>query len=160
MTTIDPRLSVDAPFYANGEFLPSKAARLQEVLQDYNRFLELVYIPSSQRTDTDTHPFAILDSSPWRLGPGGQGQIIKHITEREIEDPAAVLAWLFEGDLSKHSAQQIFDRELLKKQAQELLDRKRDMEIAEERQELIAALATGGRDKKHYYRHNGKTFRQ
>lgn len=152
---------VDAPIYHEGEFLPSKAARLAEVIQDYNPYFELAYIPASARLPGEVHPFAIIDKSPQGLATShGQGQVIKHITEREIDDPAAILAWLFEGDINRHGAQKVFDGIRLKIQAQEVLDAKRDIELAEERQELIAALATGGRDKKHYYRHNGKTIRQ
>ena len=66
MSSVNPAQIVDAPLYSSefGEFLPSKAARLAEVLHDYNPYLELVFVPSSQRDDTDTHPFAIRDNSP------------------------------------------------------------------------------------------------
>lgn len=155
MSHVDPAKSLDAPFYSSefGEFLPAKAARLQEVLRDYNPYLQLVFIPSSQRDDTDTHPFAIQDTSPWR-----PASIVKHLTEREIEDTAAILQWLFEGDLSKHGFSDIMAREKAKEFASQLVREKRNADLAEERQELVAALATGGRDKKHSFRHNGKVF--
>lgn len=157
MNDVNPALVVDAPFYSSefGEFLSSKASRLQEVLHDYNPYLELVFIPSSRRDATDTHPFAIRDNSPWK-----RGDIIRHISERELDDPGAILAWLFEGDLSKHSLSTIIDKQELKRKADELLRVKRDIEISEERQELAAALLSGGKDHKHFYRHNGQTFRR
>ena len=153
--TIHPAQVVDAPLYSSelGEFLPSKAARLAEILRDYNPYLELRFIPSSKRDDTDTHPFAIWDNSPWR-----GGYPVKHITEREIEDPGAILAWLFEGDLSKHGFSDIVARSKAKEAAEQLLQHKREAEIAEERQELTSAIISGGRNKLNSFRHNGKIF--
>lgn len=160
MSNVNPAQVVDAPFYSQefGEFLSSKAARLAEVLRDYNPYLELVFIPSSKRDASDTHPFAIRDNSPWRLGPGGQGYIVRHISEREMDDPQAILSWLFEGDLSKRGLSEIMARQQAKEAAEKLLDMKRQQDIAAERQELAAALVSGGRDKKNSYRHNGKIF--
>lgn len=147
--------TVDAPIYSHefGGFLSSKAARLQEILQDYNPYISLVFIPPKDRSADDVHPFALLDSSPWR-----EPYIIRHITEAEVEDPAKILAWLFEGDLSKHSVVSVMAKQRLAEEAAKLVDLKRQEDDRLERMELAAALATGGRDKKNYYRHNGKTF--
>lgn len=160
MSNLHPAQIVDAPVYSKelGEFLPSKASRLAEILHDYNPYLELRFIPSSQRNDTDTHPFAIWDNSPWRRGPVGDGYPVKHISEREMEDPKEILAWLFEGDLSKHGFSAIMARQKAKEAAEQLLKHKREAEIAEERQELAAELIRGGRYGLSSYRHNGKIF--
>ena len=155
MSSVNPAQIVDAPLYSSefGEFLPSKAARLAEVLHDYNPYLELVFVPSSQRDDTDTHPFAIRDNSPWR-----KPYIVKHITEREIENPEAILAWLFEGDLSKRGLSDIMARSKAKEAAEQILKHKREAEIAEERQDLVAAITRGGRNRLNSFRHNWKIF--
>ena len=155
MSSVNPALVADAPFYSpeHGEFLSSKAARLQQVLKDYNPYLELVFVPSNRRDETDTHPFAIRDNSPWR-----RGYIVKHITEREMEDPEKILAWLFEGDLSKHGLSDIMARDKAKQAAEELLRMKREQDIAEERRELTEQIVKGGRYRKSAYRHNGKIF--
>ena len=123
--TIHPAQVVDAPLYSSelGEFLPSKAARLAEILHDYNPYLEDL-----------------------------------RKTEREIEDPGAILAWLFEGDLSKHGFSDIVARSKAKEAAEQLLQHKREAEIAEERQELASAIISGGRNKLNSFRHNGKIF--
>lgn len=149
--------AVDAPFYSSefGTFLPGKAARLQEILQDYNPYISLVFIPPSARSVEDTHPYALQDSSPWRAP-----YIIKRLTEQEVEDPARILAWLFEGDLSKHSEVSVLARQKIAEEAAKLVDLKRQEDVRAERQELSAALLVGGRDKKNYFRHNGKVFRQ
>lgn len=159
MSNVNPAQIVDAPFYSQefGEFLSSKAARLAEVLRDYNPYLELCFIPSSKRDDTDTRPFAIRDNSPWRL-VGGEGYIVRHLTEAEVDRPNEVLQWLFEGDLSKHGVSEIVARAQAKEAAEKLVGLKREQDIAAERQELAAALVTGGRDKKNFYRHGGKIF--
>lgn len=159
MSNVNPALVSDAPVYSkeHGEFLPSKAARLAEILRDYNPYLELRFIPSSKRDDTDTHPFAIWDSSPWR-SRGGEGYPVRHLTEREMEDPQEILRWLFEGDLSKHGVNEVMARQQAREMSEKILRAKREAEIAEERQELSAAIMVGGRDRKHYFKHNGKVF--
>lgn len=155
MSNVNPALVVDAPFYSqeHGEFLSSKAARLQEVLQDYNPYLELVFVPRSKRDDTDTHPFAIRDNSPWR-----GGYIVRHITEAEMERPDQILAWLFEGDLSKHGVSDLMARQKAREAAEQLLNLKREQDLAAERQELAAEILKGGRNKLNSYRHGGKIF--
>lgn len=155
MSDVNVAQIVAAPVFSqeHGEFLSSNATRLAEILHDYNPYLELVFIPSSKRDDTDTHPFAIKDNSPWR-----KPYIVRHISEREIEDPQRILEWLFEGDLSKHGLSDIMARSKAHEAAVELLKLKRENDIAEERQELAAALISGGRDKLNAFRHNGKIF--
>lgn len=155
--SLDPSQVVDAPFYSKefGEFLPSKAARLAEILHDYNPYLELRFIPRMNRDETDTHPFAIWDTSPWR---GRGGYPVRHLSEQEINNPQEVLRWLFEGDLSKHGLSDIMARSKAKEMSEKIVKAKRDVEIAEERQELSAAIMTGGRDHKNEFRHNGKIF--
>lgn len=155
MSNLNAAQMADAPFYSqeHGEFLSSKAARLAEVLKDYNPYLELAFIPSSKRDETDTRPFAIRDNSPWR-----GGYIVRHISEAEMERPDEILRWLFEGDLSKHGVSEVMARQKAKEAADQLLNLKREQDIAAERQELMASLVSGGRDKKNTYRHNGKIF--
>lgn len=136
-------------------FLPSKVARLQEILHDYNPFLSVVFIPPRERTETDVFPYGILDSSPAHAS-----YLVKHLTEQEMERPEEVLAWLFEGDLSKHRSIDVQDRLRLKQDAERLLKIKEQEDARQERLELSTALISGGVDGKHYYRHNGKTFRR
>lgn len=134
-------------------FLPSKAARLADVLHDYNPYISLVFIPPRERSESDVFPYGLLDSSPWR-----EPYIIRHLTEQELEQPAEVLAWLFEGDLSKHRTVDIMAKQKIRADAEKLMNMKAEEDAAAERQELAAALMVGGRDRKHYYRHNGTTF--
>lgn len=136
-------------------FLPSEVARLQEILKDYNPFLSVVFIPPRERSETDVFPYGLLDSSPWH-----EPHIVKHLTEQEMERPAEILAWLFEGDLSKHRVVDVMARQKLRADAEQLLKHKEQEDARQERMELSVALLAGGADHKHYYRHNGKTFRR
>lgn len=135
-------------------FLPSKAARLADVLHDYNPYISLGFIPPRERGEADVFPYCLIDSSP-----AHEPYVIRHITEQEMEDPASVLAWLFEGDLSKHRSVDILEKQRLKADAIRLMDLQRREDEAAERRELAASLLQGGRDKKHFFRHAGTTFR-
>lgn len=146
----------DAPRYSqeHKQFLPAKAARLAEILRDYNPYLELQFIPDNQR-DGVTAPFRIWDNSPWR-----GGYPVKSLSAAEIEEPEKILAWLFQGDLSKRGLSDIMNDEEARQVADALVQAKRDEDIAAERQELAAEILKGGRYGKSVYRHNGKVFRR
>lgn len=154
MSDVTPAQLADSPFYSqeHHEFLSSNAARLAEILRDYNPYLQLQFIPTAQRDGLEA-PFRIWDDSPWK-----GGYTVKLLTAAEIENPQAILQWLFEGDLSKHGVGELVARAKAAEAAEQLLNLKREQDIAAERQELAAALVQGGRDKKHTYRHNGKIF--
>lgn len=154
MSDVTPAQLADSPFYSNEhhEFLSSNAARLAEILRDYNPYLQLQFIPTAQRDGLEA-PFRIWDDSPWR-----GGYTVKLLTATEIENPQAILEWLFEGDLSKHGVGELMARAKAKEMSAELFRLKREADIAAERQDLAAAIVSGGRDKKHTFRHNGKIF--
>ena len=80
-----------------GEFISEAHAHLAQVLHDYKPTLSLIYIPKKDRDETDTKPWAILDS-PANLAP----HIIRYMSDAEMQKPAEILAWIFEGDLDKH----------------------------------------------------------
>lgn len=79
-----------------GAFINAKHQRMAEILHDYNPHFSLVWIPPKNRGALDLKPYAIL-SSPPHLAP----HIIRYLSEKDMDDPVAVLAWIFEGDLSK-----------------------------------------------------------
>lgn len=133
-----------------GEFIDSNHAHLAEVLHDYKPTLSLVYIPKKDRDETDTKPWAILDS-PENM----PAHIIRYLTDAEMQDTSAVLAWIFEGDLSKHRPDDVFARMEAKRAAQELLDYKRQEEELGEALELIEFAAGTS---KNYWKHDGKKY--
>lgn len=133
-----------------GEFINEKHAHLAQVLQDYKNTLSLVYIPKQQRDATDTKPWAILDS-PANMAP----HIIRYLTDKEMEDPAAVLTWIFEGDLSKHRPDDVFAKMEAKRAAEELMNLKKQEEDLADYLDLFEFAA---KTNKHTWRHDGRTY--
>jgi hypothetical protein len=133
-----------------GEFINEKHAHLAQVLQDYKNTLSLVYIPKQQRDATDTKPWAILDS-PANMAP----HIIRYLTDKEMEDPAAVLTWIFEGDLSKHRPDDVFAKMEAKRAAEELMNLKKQEEDLADYLDLFEFAA---KTNKHTWRHGGRTY--
>jgi hypothetical protein len=133
------------------EFVDSKHEHLAEVLRDYKPSLSLVYIPKQERDETDTKPWAILDS-PDNM----PAHIIRYLSDSEMENPAAILAWIFEGDLTKHRPDDVFARMEAKRVAEELLNYKKQEEELAETMDLIEFAA---RTNKNTWKHNGRTYR-
>lgn len=137
----------------SGAFLSDKHQRMAEVLNDYNSYYSLVWVPPKDRSATDTKPYAIVDSSP-----GTAPYVIRFLSETEMVDPAGVLAWIFDGDLSKNRPIDVLRRIENRENAEALLDLRRKEEEEQDRLELGAFFFSGGRDKKHQIMHNGKKF--
>lgn len=134
-----------------GEFISEAHAHLAQVLNDYKPTLSLVYIPKKDRSADDTKPWAILDS-PANLPP----HIIRYMSDAEMQNPAEILAWIFEGDLDKHRPDDVFARMEAKRAAQELMDLKRQEEELADHMDLIDfAVKTN----KNTWKHNGRTYR-
>lgn len=137
----------------SGAFINSKMQRMAEILNDYNSNFSLVWIPPKNRDATDTKPYAILDSTPG-LAP----YVMRYLSEVEMNDPAAILAWIFDGDLSKHSPVDVLTSIQNRQNAEQLLYLKVEEDAAQDRIDHIAFYAGGGRDKRNYIRENGKTL--
>ena len=141
---------------ATRDFISRKHQHFAEILHDYNHTLSLEFIPALARDDTDTRPFRIVETPT----DGRERVIIKYLSERELDDPESVLLWIWEGDFRKHSPDAVFNRLEAKRIAADLLKEKNEADERAERVDLMANLAAGGRDHKHFYRHNGQTFRR
>lgn len=137
------------------DFVSRKHQHFAEILHDYNPALSLEFVPTLARDETDDKPFRIVENTD-QLGR----QVVKYLTERELDDPEAVLLWIWEGDFRKHSPDSIFNRLEARRIAADLLKEKNEEDERAERVDLMTNLATGGRDHKHFFRHNGKTFRR
>lgn len=133
-----------------GEFIDSKHAHLAEILQGYKPTLSLVYIPKKDRTALDVKPWAILDA-PENMPE----HIIRYLSDAEMENPTAVLQWIFEGDLTKHSADDIFNRMEAARLADELM---RNRQAQDELDEALELIEFAARTKKNYWKHNGKKY--
>lgn len=133
-----------------GEFINDKHAHLAQILQDYKPTFSLVYIPKKDRDATDTKPWAILDS------PANKPtHIIRYLSDQEMENPEAILQWVFEGDLDKHRPDDVFARMELKRAAQELLDLKKQ---EEDMADFYDKIEFAARTNLHTWKHDGRTY--
>jgi hypothetical protein len=138
-----------------GEFVREDHMHLAQVLKDLKPTYNLVYIPVKDRTTPEEKqkPWAILD---W---PDNLPEyVVRYLSEEEMKQPHKVLAWLFDGDIVRHGAENVLKRIEAEENAKKLLDFKRQEEELEDRIDYADFLFTGGRDKKHTISHNGKKF--
>jgi hypothetical protein len=138
-----------------GEFVREDHMHLAQVLKDLKPTYNLVYIPVKDRTTPEEKqkPWAILD---W---PDNLPEyVVRYLSEEEMKQPHKVLAWLFDGDVVRHGAENVLKRIEAEENAKKLLDFKRQEEELEDRIDYADFLFTGGRDKKHTISHNGKKF--
>lgn len=137
----------------SGAFISEKHQRMAEVLHDYNPNYSLVWIPPKNRDATDTKPYAIVDSTP-----GIAPYVMRYLSETDMIDTAGVLAWIFDGDLSKKRPVDVLRKIENRENAERLLDfKKREEELADIA-EFGAFMFSGGRDKKHTIKHGGKKY--
>lgn len=128
------------------EFINSDHERLATILSDYNPNFALVYIPERDRVTPDDHekPFAILDQSPGRAP-----YIIKYITPRELQNPEAIISWVFKNDMSKNDVWANFQAE---ERAREVWKKKAEWDEKEERLDFLSTVMAS---KRHTYRLGG-----
>jgi hypothetical protein len=135
------------------EFISSKHQRFAEILNDYDPNFHLEYVPKRERSATDLKPFRIVSRDP-----GKPAHIIRDISDAEMENPQAILEWLFEGDVRKHRPEDVFARMEAKRLAAEVWNQKQEDDDEEDRRDLLAAVIRGGRDRKNWFRHDGVTY--
>lgn len=138
-----------------GEFVRDDHMRFAEILQDLKPTYKLVYIPVKDRSTPEEHlkPWAILDK-PENLPE----YIVRYISEEEMKEPHKILAWLFDGDIVRHGADNVLRRIEAEEQAKQLLELKRREDELEDRIEIAEFFVSGGRDKKHTFTYNGKKY--
>lgn len=124
----------------SGEWIDENFARLSEILQDYDPHLKLMWIPPSERSDSDTSkPFAVVDTRT--------NYVVMYADE--TDKPQEILTRIFEGDNSKHNLQsrvQAWDI------AEKAFKMKKELEEREEAMEFTSWMIG---TKKNYIKHNG-----
>lgn len=133
-----------------GEFVSDDHVRLARVINDYKPTLSLVYVPRANRDASDTKPWAILERDE-RFGE----HVIRYLSDEEMKRPNEVLAWIFAGDQDKHDRREIIARFDLEERAKQALSMQREMDEREDQRDAMAFLASGGRERRHYVKHNG-----
>ena len=138
-----------------GEFVRDDHMRFAEILQDLKPTYSLVYIPVKDRKTPEEHqkPWAILDK-PDNLPE----YIVRYMSEEEMKEQHKILAWLFDGDIVRHGADNVLRRIEAEEQAKQLLELKRREDELEDRIEIAEFFVSGGRDKKHTFTYNGKKY--
>ena len=88
---------IDHAIYSEeaGCFVSSNMQQLAEILQDYDPYLSLRWIPPNLRTSEDSLPYCVVHELP-----GRKPYVVKYFGE--LENPQDVLAELFLGDNAKH----------------------------------------------------------
>jgi hypothetical protein len=137
------------------DFVSQKHMQFAQILSEYDDTLSLEYVPSMDRDETDTKPFRIRQTPRGNQAP----YIVRYLTEAEMNNPAEILAWIWEGDLKKHRPVSVLERMEARENFERVLQMKAEDDEREAALDLMTNLVSGGKDHKHYYRHNGKTFR-
>lgn len=139
----------------SGAFINDDHRRLAEILHDYNPYFSLVWIPPSDRTVEDVKPYAIVDNSP-----NVESYIMRTLSEEEMKNPTAILQWVFEGDLNRNRPGDVLAKIEAEELARKLMDTKREEDFIAAQEDLMAFMVSGGREKKHYVKHDGQTIRR
>lgn len=135
---------------ATGAFISEDMKTMATILHDYDARYSLVWIPPRDREVGDFKPYAIIETTD----QFGQ-QVIRWMSELEMKDPTHILAEIFEGDLRKHNANEVYARIYAKESAERLMKAKQAEEDAMARQDLFEFAA---KTPLHTWRHNGRRF--
>lgn len=103
----------------DGRWVNEDFARLAEIINDYDSWLELRWIPPDKRTRDDKKPYMIVDTRT----------NIPVLFASELDTPQQILAWLLEADNINGSP---LDRIELHNKAIELFEMKKRQEEIEE----------------------------
>lgn len=136
--TYDPEL---------GEFISDTHVHLAAIIHDYKPTLSLVYIPKKDQTGFEK-PWAIVERD-FRFGE----HIIRYLSSEEMKNPAAILAWLFEGDQDKQGTRTVLERIENQVRAQQLLDLKKRQDELDDEIDHLDFYLSGGRNKLHTIQH-------
>jgi len=131
----------------SGHWVSESHMRIAEIIRDYDPSLSLVWIPVDQRSEEDRgREFAVVHSPP-----DGPTYTVFHCPASEVDH--RLLARLFNGDMAKNNVLNWLDSI---EEAKAIIKAKQDMELAEERQELVKSII---KSPKSVYKHNGVQYR-
>jgi hypothetical protein len=140
-----------------GEFISQSHIILAGMLDDYShgRF-SLAYLPAAAQGAFGQHkPFQIQERrEDGKLVP------IRDLTFQEVDDPGEVMAWVAFGDIRRRGVNTVFEELEFKRITNAAIAERKQEEERADRREMMEMLASGGRDHKHFFRHNGTTFRR
>jgi hypothetical protein len=117
-----------------GYFVSEKMLRLNEIIQDYDPYLVLEWIPPDKRVATDGPPYRLIHTPPAK-----PAYVVMHITEIEANNPENILARLLAGDNWNKNVLKTIEA---KDTAQRLFTLKEHAEALEERHDMMHFLMT------------------
>lgn len=115
----------------SGEYISQKMNRIQEIIQDYDPTLELVWIPPKERTAEDTQPFAVVHHP----SNGKASYIAMMLREDEVNEDLLVRLWTHDN---KHN--NVLTQLEAKEAAQKAIALKKQMDEEEQRRDLVAHI--------------------
>lgn len=131
----------------DGQWVNSDFRRLAEVIQDYDPEMFLSWIPLSQRTEQDTHPYCVVHEPL-----GRPGYVVFYLSEAEMARPDIILSRIFTGDTRQHDV-----GKMLKTQADgaEVMRLKKLDEELDEKRDFVRTLFKSPKGR---YKHGGKVY--
>lgn len=140
-----------------GEFVDQAHIILAGMLSDYsNGRFSLAYMPVRDRGAFGVEkPFQIQERRN-----DGQLVAIRDLTYAEMANPGEVMAWIAKGDIVRRGANTVFAEMEIERLANEAFKERQLEEEREDAREMMMTLARGGRDRKHWFKHNGRTFKR
>lgn len=79
---------------SDGKFHSAKMERLSELIEEYDPYLELRWIPTDKRTEKDGPPFCIVHNPP--PSSGSRPYILFYVSE--TDEPTEILGRIYGGD--------------------------------------------------------------
>lgn len=147
-------LHLQAQNVGGNDFISVKHEQFDGLLHDYNPSFSCVFVPAENRErGLEEFCYAIVSAAP-----NEKPYIVRWLTPAMLDDPAKILTWIWEGDPRHHSANSILARLDAEEKFKRLAKMRSEAEIKEEVVDLTTAVIRGGRDRKNYYRHGGKTY--
>lgn len=139
---------------ATNEFISPKHEHFDALLNDYDPIYTCIFVPAEHRErDLSEFAYAIV-STPQNQPP----YVVRWLTDEMLNQPEKILAWLWGGDPKRHSPASILERLDAEEKFKRASKMRAEAEVREEVIDLTTAVVRGGRDRKNYFRHGGKTY--
>lgn len=136
-------------------FISRKHEDFNALLNEYNPYFYCIFVPAENRErDLKEFSYALVS-----VEPGKKPHIFRWLRDVDLNDPVPILTWVWEGDMSKHRPIDVLQRLDAEEKFKQLVKMRAEAELKEEMTDLTVNIIKGGRDRKHYYKHDGVVYR-
>ncbi len=147
MTSLSGAMLANLPVpHEDGSFVSERVSRLVEIIREYDRNVDVRWVPPSQRA-ADDPAFALVTKDT-----AGREYVIFYIQDESKFD-AGVLERLYQMDANKHG--NILTKIETENMAVKAIQEKLYKERLEEAHDLAYSIQ---RSTKNYYKHDGRTY--